>query len=264
MPPIEARANVLGVGISAIDMTEAVRLAGERVRARRKGYICVTGAHGIIEAQRDPCLREILNSAFLCTPDGTPTVWVARLQGHRRIRRVYGPDLMLELCRMSVERGYRHFLYGGADGVADRLQRALKQCLPGIQIVGSFTPPFRPLEEEEERQLIRQVAHSRPDIIWVGISTPKQEYFMAEMLPRLDTTLMIGVGAAFDIHAGLRTDAPGWIKRGGLQWLYRLSQEPRRLWRRYFDIVPHFMWNVALQLAGCKRFPMNPCSSDRR
>jgi len=258
MPPSNViRANVLGVGVSAVDMPNALRLSVERLRQRQKGYICVTGAHGIIEAQRDPRLLQILNSAFLCVPDGMPTAWVGRLQGHHGMRRVYGPDFMIELCRLSVESGYRHFLYGGGTGVVEKLKRSLEKQIAGIQIAGICTPPFRPMTAAEEQALLEQVTALRPDIFWVGLSTPKQERFMAAMLERLDTCLMVGVGAAFDLHAGLRADAPALIKSCGLQWLHRLLQEPERLWRRYAEIVPRFLWDSALQFTGVKKFRLN-------
>jgi N-acetylglucosaminyldiphosphoundecaprenol N-acetyl-beta-D-mannosaminyltransferase len=258
MPPIDdalaARANLLGVGISAIDMQEALRRSEQLLQQRRKGYICVTGIHGIMEAQRDAGFRAILNRSFLCTPDGMPTVWVGRAQGHRRMRRVYGPDFMLEMCRMSPSRGYRHFLYGGNPGVAEKLKRRLESRVPGISIVGTFTPPFRELTSAEDREFIAMMAEVGPDVIWVGLSTPKQERFMAGMIDRLDTCLMVGVGAAFDIHAGLLPDAPMWMKSAGLQWLHRLLNEPRRLWRRYLRNNPEFLWNISLQLAGIRKF----------
>ena len=266
MPPTEPiappqRANVLGVGISAINMPEALRRCKELIERQGKGYVSVTGVHGVMEAQRDSELRHILNRSFLCTPDGMPTVWVGRLQGHGVMRRVYGPDLMRDLCQASVARGYRHFLFGGKPGVAEKLQYHLEQRIPGLLIVGTYTPPFRPLTSAEDDELIEMIRQSRPDIVWVGLSTPKQEYFMARMLPRLQTHLMIGVGAAFDIHAGLLSDAPDWMKVCGLQWLHRLFSEPRRLWRRYLVNNPRFLWNIALQFAGVKTYPLNNCDS---
>ena len=251
MPPTNPTApllaNVLGIGVSAIDMREALRLSDDFLQQGRKGYICVTGVHGIMEAQRDNALRNALNRALLCTPDGMPTVWVGRLQGHSGMRRVYGPDFMLAMCQLSVTRGYRHFLYGGKAGVAAKLQRCLEERIPGVQIVGTYTPPFRPLSPPEEDDLIALVHQRRPDIMWIGLSTPKQERFMVRMTERLDATLMVGVGAAFDIHCGQLADAPEWMKNSGLQWLHRLWQEPHRLWRRYLLNNPRFLWNIALQ-----------------
>jgi N-acetylglucosaminyldiphosphoundecaprenol N-acetyl-beta-D-mannosaminyltransferase len=207
-----------------------------------------------MEAQSNPHLLQILNRSLVNTPDGMPTVWVGHLQGHRGMGRVYGPDFMLELCSLSVERSYRHFLYGGNPGVAERLGQVLSEKFPGLRIVGSFTPPFRPLNESERENLKKSVANARPDVIWVGLSTPKQEQFMAEYIDILETHLMVGVGAAFDIHTGRIIDAPVWMKRSGLQWLHRLIQEPRRLWRRYLINNPKFLWNVGLQLLQLRSY----------
>lgn len=246
--------NVLGVRVSAINMDKAVSLAEDCIVRKDKGYVCVTGVHGVMESQSDPKLHEILNKAYINTPDGMPTVWVGRLQGHGAMRRVYGPDFMLELCRYSVSKGYRHFLYGGNPGVAEKLSKALQEKFPGLQIAGTYTPPFRPLNDEERRELVDLVHKTQPDVIWVGLSTPKQERFMAEYLELLDTHLMVGVGAAFDIHTGGIQDAPKWMKQVGLQWFHRLCQEPKRLWRRYLINNPKFVWRVFLQISGLRRF----------
>jgi N-acetylglucosaminyldiphosphoundecaprenol N-acetyl-beta-D-mannosaminyltransferase len=249
-----ACANVLGTGISAINMEQAIRLSDDLLQSGNKGYVCVTGVHGIMEARHDDGLARILNRAFLCTPDGMPTVWLGRLLGHRNMRRVYGPDYMLALCKLSVARRYRHFLYGGGPGIARQLKERLESLVPNIAIVGTFTPPYRPLNTDEQQQLIAAVRECRPDIFWVGLSTPKQERFMAEYIERLDIKLMAGVGAAFDIHAGTLRDASPWVKRCGLQWLDRLIQEPHRLWRRYLLNNPRFVWNVLLQLSNLRAF----------
>jgi N-acetylglucosaminyldiphosphoundecaprenol N-acetyl-beta-D-mannosaminyltransferase len=248
------RANVLGIGVSAINMDEAVEFSDCLIRENRRGYICVTGVHGVIEAQSDPDFRTILNSSFLTTPDGMPTVWVGRLQGFSRMRRVYGPDYMMELCAISVAKGYKHFLYGGKPGVAEHLGGVLTTKFPGLQVVGTFTPPFRSLTPVEENGFIAQVKEASPDIIWVGLSTPKQEKFMATYLDRLEVKLMVGVGAAFDIHTGEIKDAPQWMKHAGLQWAHRLIQEPKRLWKRYLINNPKFVWRVSLQLLGLHNF----------
>jgi N-acetylglucosaminyldiphosphoundecaprenol N-acetyl-beta-D-mannosaminyltransferase len=250
----QTRANVLGVGISALNMNSAVAEAKALLNSGGKGYICVTGVHGIMEAQSDPAFRAIQNRSFLTTPDGMPTVWVGRLQGHKDMARVYGPDFMLALCQAGVAEGYRHFLYGGQAGVAEQLRQALTARIPGLQIAGTFTPPFRPLNEEEEAELYRQVKESRADILWCGLSTPKQERFMAQYLDRLPVKLMVGVGAAFDINSGRTVDAPAWIKKSGLQWLHRLLQEPRRLWRRYLYNNPRFLSLLLLQFTGLRRY----------
>lgn len=253
-----ARVNVLGVGISAINLVTARAAIADALAERRKGYVCVTGVHGVIEAQSDPGFREILNRAFLCTPDGMPMVWAGRLARFREIDRVYGPDLMLELCAWSARAGYSHFFYGGAEGVAELLSQRLRSKFPGLRVAGTFTPPYRPLEAKEEAALIEQVAATRPDLFWVGLSTPKQERFMAQYLPRLHTTIMLGVGAAFDFHIGRVRQAPRWIQRSGFEWLFRLGHEPRRLWRRYLRNNPLFLALAFTQITGLRKYPLDP------
>jgi N-acetylglucosaminyldiphosphoundecaprenol N-acetyl-beta-D-mannosaminyltransferase len=249
------RVNVLGVGISVLNLRTARDAIAAAVRERRTGYICVTGVHGVMEAQDDAAFKKILNGAFLCTPDGMPMVWAGKLAGHREMSRVYGPDLMLDLCAWSETSGCRHFFYGGADGVAERLVEKLKIKFPKLDVVGTFTPPFRALNADEEKSLADRVRAARPDILWVGLSTPKQEKFMAEFLPKLDATLMIGVGAAFDFHSGRVRQAPRWMQRSGLEWLYRLGCEPRRLAKRYFRNNPLFVLKFSGQMAGLKKYP---------
>ena len=250
------RANVLGVGVHAINMPEVLAVFQRAIEQRIRGYVCVTGVHGIMEAQKNPAFRSILNGSLLTTPDGMPTVWVGKRQGHSQMRRVFGPDMMLEVCAMSVEKGYTHFLYGGTDGVAEQLKASLVRNFPGLRIVGTCTPPFRPLNETEREALKSQIASLKPDIFWVGLSTPKQERFMAEYLPQLETLVMVGVGAAFDVHTGRIQDAPHWMKTAGLQWLHRLAQEPRRLWRRYLYNNPRFVLKMTSQLLGLSKYSL--------
>ena len=249
------RVNVLGVGISVLNLNSALDAIAAAVRERRKGYICVTGVHGVMEAQADENFKTILNRAFLCTPDGMPMVWAGKLAGHKEMRRVYGPDLMLDVCAWSEPSGAKHFFYGGADGVAELLAQKLKEKFPKLQTVGTFTPPFRALDEIEMNNLQVQIRAAQPDILWVGLSTPKQENFMAEFLPKLDVTLMVGVGAAFDFHSGRVKQAPRWMQRSGLEWFYRLCSEPRRLAMRYFRNNPLFVVKFFAQLAGLKKYP---------
>jgi N-acetylglucosaminyldiphosphoundecaprenol N-acetyl-beta-D-mannosaminyltransferase len=251
------RANVLGVGVHALDLPRAVELVGTSILEGRKGYVCVTGVHGVMEARRDAEFRRIMDRALLVVPDGMPTVWVGRLQGHRQMRRVFGPDLMLELCCRSVSEGFTHFLYGGKPGVADDLRNNLARWAPGIRIVGMFTPPFRPLVPQEQAELEDVIGKLRPDIIWVGLNTPKQERFMAENIDRLACKLMIGVGAAFDFHTGRLKDSPDWVKEAGLQWLHRLRQEPSRLWKRYLINNSSFLLQIVLQLTGLRAYKLN-------
>jgi N-acetylglucosaminyldiphosphoundecaprenol N-acetyl-beta-D-mannosaminyltransferase len=249
------RINVLGVGISVLNLRTALEAIAGAVLERRKGYICVTGVHGVMEAQADAGFKKILNDALLCTPDGMPMVWAGKLNGHGEMGRVYGPDLLLDVCAWSERNGGKHFFYGGADGVAELLAQKLKAKFPKLEVVGTFTPPFRALKADEEDKLREQVGAARPDFFWVGLSTPKQEKFMAEFLPKLDVTLMIGVGAAFDFHSGRVRQAPRWMQRSGLEWLYRLGCEPRRLAKRYFRNNPRFVLKFFGQVTGLKKYP---------
>jgi N-acetylglucosaminyldiphosphoundecaprenol N-acetyl-beta-D-mannosaminyltransferase len=249
-----ARVNVLGVGLSALNLELAVETVTRALEQKSKGYICVSGVHGVSEAQSDPALRAILNGSFLNTPDGMPMVWMGKLQGFAQMRRVYGPDLMLRMCELSNTRGFTHFFYGGAPGVAEKLRDRLKERFPNLKVVGTYCPPFRPLNPREEAELIRQVAELKPDMFWVGLSTPKQEKFMAQYWQKLDATLLFGVGAAFDFHAGQVRQAPRWMQRSGLEWFFRLCCEPRRLWKRYLKNNPLFLLRAAAQLSGLKKY----------
>jgi N-acetylglucosaminyldiphosphoundecaprenol N-acetyl-beta-D-mannosaminyltransferase len=166
--------------------------------------------------------------------------------------RVFGPDFVTAICKLSVERGFRNFFYGGQPGVAQLLSETLRHRFPGLQVVGTYTPPFRSLTREEENQVVAQVLQSRPHIVWVGLGTPKQERFMAQFASRFQAPLLVGVGGAFDYHTDRIKDCSAWIKRAGLQWLHRLGQDPRRLWKRYLLNNPKFIWHVAWQLAGAR------------
>jgi N-acetylglucosaminyldiphosphoundecaprenol N-acetyl-beta-D-mannosaminyltransferase len=262
--PVRARVNILGVGVTALNMESALNETESLLQRGDRGYVCVTGVHGIMEAQLDEQFRDILNRSFLTTPDGMPTVWLGRVvHGFEHMRRVYGPDYMLGLCKRSVNRGYRHFLYGGKPGIADELAAELIRRFPGLKIVGTYTPPFRPLTPREEDDLRRQLQASRADILWCGLSTPKQERFMAAYSHRLPVKLMVGVGAAFDLLSGNLAEAPDWMKNSGLQWLYRLLKEPKRLWRRDLLNNPKFTWLTFLQLTGLKSFRLKVRRSTR-
>lgn len=246
------RVEVLGVNVSAINMRDAVATVEAWIASRSHNYVCITGAHGVIESQTDEELRQIHNRAGLVTPDGMPLVWISRLLGHRRMSRVYGPDLMRALTAVSATRGYRQFYYGGNDGVAGLLAATLARQHPGLVVSGTYTPPFRTLTLAEDAAIVETINASRPDIVWVGLSTPKQEYWMASHIDRIHAPVMIGVGAAFDFLAGLKRQAPPWMQRNGLEWLFRLMSEPRRLWRRYASIVPRFIALAAVQLVRSK------------
>jgi N-acetylglucosaminyldiphosphoundecaprenol N-acetyl-beta-D-mannosaminyltransferase len=257
-----AAARVLDVSIEAFDMEGAIERVSIELEERRKGYICLANVHGIMEAHRDPRLAAIYAASTLTLPDGTPTVWVGRWQGYKWMQRVAGPELMLEIFRRKEFAAYKHFLYGGEENVAQHLQKRLEDRFPWTRIVGAYTPPFRDLYPEEEQALISRVRELKPDIIWVGIGTPKQEYFMQRYLHDLETTLMFGVGAAFDFHTGRIQDAPQWVKHIGMQWLHRLVQDPRRLWKRYLLNNSAFLWHITLQLAGIRRYFPTKLKSD--
>lgn len=255
-PEIE-RTNVLGVGVSAIDMALALDTIERWIASGEQHHVCVTGVHGVMESQHDETLRRIHNTAGMVTPDGMPLVWLSRLNGRQRVDRVYGPDLMLAVCDVSVARGYRHYFYGGGEGVPELLAERLGQRFPGLHVAGTYSPPFRPLTKEEDDDLVERINAAAPDIVWVGLSTPKQERWMYDHLGKLNAPVLIGVGAAFDFHAGLKRQAPRWMQRSGLEWFFRLITEPRRLGRRYLINNPAFVWRVMRQAAGLSRHELS-------
>ena len=235
------RTEILGVGVSSVNLDDAVARIERWIGERSRNYVCVTGVHGVMECQRDQRLRSIHNDAGMVTPDGMPLVWFSRLTGRSHTQRVYGPDLMRKLTAVSNLRGYRQFYYGGTVGVTGKLTHVLLRKYPQLKVVGALCPPFRELTPEEDAAIVATVNAARPDIVWVGLSTPKQELWMARQLGLIDAPVMIGVGAAFDFLAGTKRQAPCWMQRNGLEWLFRLCTEPRRLWRRYAYIVPGFL-----------------------
>jgi N-acetylglucosaminyldiphosphoundecaprenol N-acetyl-beta-D-mannosaminyltransferase len=243
---VPARVDVLGVEVSAIDLAQALAVIDGWIASGAREYVCVTGVHGVMESRRDAGLRLIHNRAGLVTPDGMPLVWLVRQAGFGHVGRVYGPDLMLACCAASIARGYRHFFYGGAPGVAERLRDRLIERFPGLQVVGTYAPPFRPEGSVEDGEVLAAINTAAPDIVWVGLSTPKQERWMDAHRPRLTAPVLIGVGAAFDFHAGVKRQAPRWMQRAGLEWFFRLTQEPRRLWRRYTYNNTRFLLDLAL------------------
>jgi N-acetylglucosaminyldiphosphoundecaprenol N-acetyl-beta-D-mannosaminyltransferase len=250
------RVNVLGVGVSVLTMQQAVDIIDGWIATGDHQYVCVTGVHGVMESQDHAELRHIHNRAGLVTPDGMPLVWMSRLKGHPHVERVYGPDLMLACCAASVRRGYRHYFYGGAPGVPERLATRLGEGFPGLVVAGTWSPPFGEPTPAEDEATVERINAAEPDIVWVGLSTPKQERWMAGHVGRLCAPVLIGVGAAFDFHAGIKRQAPKILQRVGLEWLFRLASEPRRLWRRYLRNNPRFVWSVLLQVAGVVRYDL--------
>lgn len=248
-------ASVLGVSIDAVDMEEALEMVSMRLRQRRKGYVCFVDVHGVLEALKNASVAESYMHAAMAMPDGTPTVWVGRAQGLTKMNCVTGPGMMSEIFRRGEFAGYSHYFYGGEPGVAADLAATLLREYPWTRIVGIYTPPFRELTNEEEEELAAEINRLKPDIVWVGIGTPRQDLWMRRMLPRLETRMMFGVGAAFDFLTGRIRLCPGWMKRAGLHWLHRLAQDPRRLWLRNLRNTA-FLWHIALQLTGARLYPM--------
>jgi N-acetylglucosaminyldiphosphoundecaprenol N-acetyl-beta-D-mannosaminyltransferase len=218
-------------------------------------YVCVTDVNCIMQAHRRPDVRRAYKSADVCLPDGMPLTWVGRRRGYHSMNRVYGPDLMLRMLERSVERGYTHFFLGGGEGVAEQLRRRMTELFPGLRVVGTTSPPFRPLTDEEKRQLVAAIDSLRPDLLWVGLGAPKQDLFMEEYRGVLAAKVMIGVGAAFDFHSGRVRQAPRWMMRSGLEWFFRLCVEPRRLAPRYLRNNPAFIWHILLQETGLRNYP---------
>jgi N-acetylglucosaminyldiphosphoundecaprenol N-acetyl-beta-D-mannosaminyltransferase len=257
------RVNILGIGVSAINLAVATALidtwiaewADERGGTAAR-YVCCADVHSIMQGYRDLLLRGVYHRATLITPDGMPLVWLCQHAGERNAGRVYGPDLMLAVAERGSNRGYRHFFYGATSEVLDKLAAALRVRFPEMQVAGMVAPPFRPLTPEEDAAIIEQINNSRADVVWVGLGAPKQDLWMATHAGKLRVPVLIGVGAAFDFHAGVKPQAPRWMQRRGFEWAFRVMTEPRRLWRRYAFNIPPFVWLTALQWLGLRRFPL--------
>lgn len=254
MSPVKQdRLDVLGVGVSPVNMNSAAQEIDRWIAGGTKQYVMLTGVHGLMEAVRDPGLRAIYNLSGLSLPDGMPMVWLLWRAGFSEADRVYGPDLMLDLFARSESTGYRHFLYGANAETLERLEANLAARFPKARIVGRHAPPIRTAGASEDEAVIVAINEARPDIVWVGLGTPKQDLWMANHRGRLNAAALIGVGAAFDFHAGLLRQAPRWIQRAGLEWLFRLAMEPRRLFRRYAVNIPSFLFLLGLQKLGLRR-----------
>jgi len=249
-PSVDRKSYVaLGVRVDAVRMSEVVSQLRRWIDSGARGvYVAVTGMHGLSEAKQDPQFRTILNAAGLVVPDGMPLVWMARLHGIGIRRRVYGPELLDTFC--AETRGeYRHFFYGAGPGVAQKLAHKLENRF-GIVVAGTYTPPFRPLTDDEDAEVRAMIESSRADILWVGLSTPKQERWMYAHRHNISVPVMLGVGAAFDINSDRVTRTPIFIQEHGLEWLYRLVREPKRLWKRYLIQIPRVAVSVCLELMG--------------
>jgi N-acetylglucosaminyldiphosphoundecaprenol N-acetyl-beta-D-mannosaminyltransferase len=246
--------HVLGVRVDAVQIPDVIARMEEWI-ARREGcrFVAVTGMHGVTEAQHDAEFKTILNAAGLVVADGMPLVWIGRRHGFEMRRRVYGPELMETFCKETAEKGYRHYFYGGAPGVGEELAARFVSRFPGMVVAGTYSPPFRSLTREEDGEVIQAIEVAQADIVWVGLSTPKQERWMYEHRERLNIPVLVGVGAAFDFHTGRIAQAPEWMRERGLEWLFRLAMEPRRLWRRYLVYGAEFAALVLLELLGLKK-----------
>ena len=250
-PPV---AEVLGVPLALTDYERTMEWMDARVATREKGYVCVAAVHTVMVCQEDPELQAAVEGASLVVPDGQPLVWAMNAMGHHLPTRVYGPELMDRYCARSAETGTRMFLYGGRNqGALVQLALNLRRRYPGVKIVGGYSPPYRPLSEEEEDAVAAEINRSQADVVWVGIGVPKQEKWMAAMRDRLDAPVLVGVGAAFDFHAGLIPQAPDWMQHSGLEWAYRLAHEPKRLWKRYAKYNPMFVAGFARQYGQHRR-----------
>jgi N-acetylglucosaminyldiphosphoundecaprenol N-acetyl-beta-D-mannosaminyltransferase len=245
-----ARINILGVGAMPMDLPRAAATLESWRRSGRRDYVCCVSVHGLVVAQRDDAIRSALNGAGMATEDGMPLVWWSRRAGFRDAGRVCGPDLMELVCAASASQGTRHFFYGGSPRVLDALVARMKARHPGFILAGAMSPPFRTLSDAEDRADVEAINKTRPDYVWVGLGMPKQEAWMAAHVGRIEATALLGVGAAFDFHAGTTPRAPAWLQRNGLEWMFRLATEPRRLAHRYLVDNSMFLFHALRQWIG--------------
>ena len=246
--------DVLGIPLGVIDYEQTLAWMEDTIAAGERGFVCVSNVHAVMAAAEDPELLRALLSSSLNVPDGMPLVWAMNLLGQSLRTRVYGPELMARACARAARSGQRFYLYGGRNqGALVQLALTLRQRYPGIRIVGGYSPPHRTLTDEERSSAIEQINAARPDVVWVGIGVPKQEKWMLDVRAELQAPILIGVGAAFDFHAGLVPQAPPFMQESGLEWAYRLAHEPRRLWRRYTRYNPRFVHAFTRQLVTHRR-----------
>lgn len=238
--------NIMGVEVAAIDMEWLVKYLNDNITSIKGDYICVSNVHTTVTSYEDKDYCVVQNGGLMAIPDGGPLSSIGRSRGYKKMTRITGPSLMTEIFKISTQKGYRHFFYGSTEEVIENLKLKLKENYPGIQITGMYSPPFRPLTEKENREVINMINESNPDFIWIGLGAPKQEIWMAEHQGQLNG-LMIGVGAGFAYHADMLKRAPEWLQKSNLEWLYRLLQEPRRLFTRYFHTNLSFIWHAVIR-----------------
>lgn len=248
------RVNILGVGAMPLDLAKAVATLERWQVERRRDYVCLISVHGLVTAQRNPEIRRSLNRCGLAAEDGMPLVWWSRIKGFSHARRVCGSDLLNSVCASGVPRQYRHYFYGASPRVVELLTERLQRRHPGLIVAGRRSPPFRPLTPAEDADDVTAINEARPDFVWVGLGMPKQEQWMVDHVGKIDATALIGVGAAFDFHAGTKLRAPLWMQRSGLEWLFRLMSEPNRLAHRYVVDNALFIGLALQQAAGWKAY----------
>lgn len=238
--------NILGVNIAAIDMQWLVDYLDSNIRLLSGDYICVSNVHTTVTAYEDPEYLKVQNGGIMAIPDGGPLSSVGQRRGYRNMKRTTGPSLMGEVFQISAEKGYRHYFYGSTDETLEKLYSVLTETYPGIQIAGMYSPPFRPMTEDEDKAIVERINETKPDFVWVGLGAPKQEKWMAAHQGRVKG-LMVGVGAGFDYYAGNIERAPEWMQKSNLEWVYRLIQDPKRLFGRYWHTNTKFIWNAMIR-----------------
>jgi N-acetylglucosaminyldiphosphoundecaprenol N-acetyl-beta-D-mannosaminyltransferase len=242
--------SILGIPISLVTIETAVDTIIGWTEKRQAEYVCVRDVHGVKLAAQDTQFMKIHHNAGMVTPDGMPLVLLSKLRSQLRCGRVCGSDLLDAVCRAGEAKGLRHYFYGGKPGIPETLICKLKEKYPLLNVAGFYSPPFRPLTVEEDDAIVARIKATGAQIVWVGLSTPKQEFWMRDHVGRIEGATLMGVGAAFDFHSGAVTRAPKWMQNSGLEWLHRLISEPRRLWRRYLIAIPWFLACITREQIG--------------
>jgi N-acetylglucosaminyldiphosphoundecaprenol N-acetyl-beta-D-mannosaminyltransferase len=246
--------NILGVGVTPVNLDQTVGILEKWQAEGRREYVLCTSVHGLVEAQGDPEIKSALNRSGLTTEDGMPLVWWCQRSGYSSAGRVSGTDLLLAMGERATQTGHRHYFYGGSPRVVEQLASRLKQRFPGLTIAGYRSPPFRSLTPEEDAADIQAINETRPDYVWVGLGMPKQDKWIVQHVGKIEAAALLGVGAAFDFVAGTKPRAPLWMQRSGLEWLFRLVSEPRRLAQRYLVYNSIFVVRALQQLVGWKSY----------